>query len=396
MNTEVHDGGVPTALVVPLAQILVGIVLFIALLKGQRDVTLLCLFAFATVFGAKLWSKRSLSRLTCTLSLDKRRVFPGDQVGLELKAENAKFLPVWLQVSLSADESLCPAHAEPPLTRDSSLLWFQQVRFHWDFLAQRRGVYQLGTSGIRVGDPFGLFPRSKDSSDKLQLFVYPRLVPLKPFALPRRDFFGIPGAESPIQDPVYMLGTRDYQHNQPAKHIHWKASARHNHLQEKVFEPTSLEKVLLLLDVEGFSKNAAEEQFELMLEVAASLAARLDRQGYAVGFMTNGRLQAGGSPILPVSRNPQQLAAILEVLAKIQPKARENLFEILRHRPMLGAGISCLYLSYQESATAFKVGEYLRNRKVPVQFVVAQAVAHSTNAHTFRGKMYALDDIAVR
>ena len=396
MTSETHDSDVPTALVVPLAQILVGFVLFIALLKEQRDVTLLCLLAFGIVFGAKLWSKRSSSRLTCALSLDKYRVFPGEPVGLELKAENAKFLPVWLQVSLSADNDLWPAHAEMPLTRDSSLLWFQQARFRWGFLAQHRGVYQIGTAAIKVGDPFGFFPRTNSSDDNVQLLVYPRLVPLKPFALPRREFFGVPGAESPVQDPMYILGTRDYHHAQPAKHIHWKASARHNHLQEKVFEPTAQEKVLLSIDVEGFAENTALELFERTLEVAASLAFRLDREGYAVGVMTNGKLLHGGSSNLPVSRNPQQLAAILEILAKVQPTAREDFFETLRRRPILGAGISCLHFSFQENAVAFKIGDYLSNRRAPVQFVVAQTVARSNAARRSRGRVYALDDMVAR
>ncbi|MBW1691959.1 MAG: DUF58 domain-containing protein, partial [Deltaproteobacteria bacterium] len=49
-----------------------------------------------------------------------------------------------------------------------------------------------------------------------------------------------------------MLGTRDYQNWRPARHIHWKASASHNRLQEKVFEPSEQEKVLLAVEVSQF------------------------------------------------------------------------------------------------------------------------------------------------
>ena len=394
MDSEIRNSGVATILVIPLAQYLVGIVLFIALVKGERDVILLCLFAFGIVFGARLWSQKSASRLTCRLTLEKRRVFPGDRVGLDLNAENAKFLPVWLQVGLSVDNNIRQADPDAPLTRDCSLLWFQRACFHWDFSAQTRGVCQIGASGVKVGDPFGFFPRIQPNDDTLQLIVYPRLIPLKACALPRRDFFGVPGAESPVQDPVYMLGTRDYQHRQPAKHIHWKASARYNQLQEKVFEPTAQEKVLFLIDVENSSDGPEEECFERSLEVAASLAVRLDREGYAVGLMTNGTLQTGGTPITPVSRRPQQLSAILEVLAKVQPKVRENLLDTLRRRPIMGAGISCLHFSCQESATTLKIGEYLRNRKIPMQCIFARTASDdSKTVQTPWKKIYYLEDI---
>ena len=38
-------------------------------------------------------------------------------------------------------------------------------------------------------------------AETIEVVVYPRLVPLKSLSLPRRDFFGIPGAESPVAGP---------------------------------------------------------------------------------------------------------------------------------------------------------------------------------------------------
>ncbi len=76
-----------------------------------------------------------------------------------------------------------------------------------------------------------------------------------------RELFGVPGVKSPVKDPVYILGTRDYQPSGPSRHIHWKASARHLKLQEKVFEPSEQEKVLLALEVGSFQKSLANEAF---------------------------------------------------------------------------------------------------------------------------------------
>ena len=140
------------------------------------------------------------------------------------------------------------------MVQESSLWWRQKADFRWELKAQRRGVYPIGPPRITVADLLGFFPKEREQAP-LQIIVYPRIIPLVPFSVPRRDFFGVPGKKSPVKDPIYILGTRDYQHWQPAKYIHWKASARHSRLQEKVFDPSEQEKVLLVLDVTPFSRS---------------------------------------------------------------------------------------------------------------------------------------------
>ena len=113
-----------------------------------------------------------------------------------------------------------------PLRAEGGLLWYQTVAFRWEVTASRRGLHSLGPHRLVAGDLLGFFSRVGTEGNGLHVVVYPRIVPLRPFPLPRRDFFGIPGAEGPVKDPVFILGTRDYQPGRPAKHIHWKASAR--------------------------------------------------------------------------------------------------------------------------------------------------------------------------
>ena len=141
---------------------------------------------------------------------------------------------------------LQPLADERMLTRESSLLWYQRTHFEWELTANRRGVHQIGPPISWRVTFLPSSPGRRGLKSLTRSLSIPRLVPLKSFSLPRRDFFGVPGARSPVQDPIYILGTRDYQHGQPAKYIHWKASARHNRLQEKVFESTQQEKVLLV------------------------------------------------------------------------------------------------------------------------------------------------------
>ena len=396
MAMEAQEGRLPTIFLVPLMQFFVGVLLFIALLHSQRDLAVLALLVLGVMAGATLWSRMSLSGIKCYSMVDKGRVFPGEVLTLHIRAENAKFLPVWLQMKVPVDGTLIASSVDTTLTNESGLLWYQRARFHRGLVAQRRGIHRVGPPHIKVADLFGFFPREREEQEDLHVMVYPRLVPLKPLSLPRRDFFGVPGAKSPVQDPIYILGTRDYQHWQPARYIHWKASARHNRLQEKVFEPSEQLKALLVVDVDQFARNSAAEGFEHTLEAVASLAVQFDQRGYAVGFVTNGVV--GGAPtILPIVRNPQQLPSILEILARLQMKAKGNLPDTLHRGLQLAWGVSCVHFSYEEDMAALATEGYFSHRKIPVVFVVCRPRSVSgDHGHNVRGKVYALDEIRIK
>jgi len=392
-----QDRGVPTIFVIPLIYFFVGFFLFIALLYRERNLTIWALLVLGMVSGAKLWARISLSGITCQSAVDKKKVFPSQKLTLKISTENNKFLPVWLQLNVSVDNLLHPPSGEATFTKESGLLWYQRAHFQWELTAQRRGVYQIGPTHILAGDLFAFFSREKKIEEFHHIIVYPRLVSLKSFPLPRRDFFGVHGAKSPVQDPIYILGTRDYQHGQPAKYIHWKASARHHRLQEKIFDPTEQEKVLLVVDVDPFARNKADEEFEHTLEIVASLAMRLDKKGYAIGLVTNGVTVGGGPTSVPITRNVKQLPAILEVLARLQMESKRDLIDTLCRGLELSWGISCVHFSYEENEAVVGLKEYFKQRKIPVMFFVCrpQSTSGEDRAEVWH-KIHCLDDICIQ
>jgi len=390
---ETLESRLPSIFIVPLIQFLVGVCLFIALLHGRRDLTVLALIVLGITLGARLWSRLSLSRIGCVSMVDKHRLFPGESLLLYMSAENRKFLPVWIQMRVPVEGALDPAFGETELTGESGLLWYQQARFRWELIARHRGIHRVGPAHIQVGDLFGFFPREKRTGGDIHVIVYPRLVPLKPFALPRRDFFGVPGAKSPVQDPVYILGTRDYQHLRPARHIHWKASARHNRLQEKVFEPSEQEHILLTVEASQFERENAPDSFEAALEVVGSLAVQSYRRGLAVGLVTNGVVE-GGPSILPIRRSPQQLSSILEILARLKMKADGCLKDTLRRALESVWAVSCVHFSYEQDEGTLATAQYFFHKKIPTIFVVcASRAPWESTRHTLGGKVHRLDEI---
>ncbi len=353
---------------VPLVLAVVALFLFMALLNGQRDLTVFCLTLLGIAAGAKLWSRWSLARIECSVGLDRRRVFPGEKLVLKATAENRKFLPVRLGIRMHVGNIHHDDGTGTAVRAETGLLWYQKASFRWELTAPRRGVHGIGPVGLVSGDLFGFFPKKRKMAETIEVVVYPRLTPLNTFSLPRRDFFGIPGAESPVDDPVYILGTRDYQPGRPAKHIHWKATARHHKLQEKVFEPSAQEKILLVVDVGAFARNGAEEAFERMLETAASAAVRLAERGCAVGLATNGRMTGEASSIVPVTRNSRHLAILLETLARMRMEPSRGLIEMFCLHLRIPWGVSCLYFALEKDETARAAQDYFAQRQVPFQF----------------------------
>jgi uncharacterized protein (DUF58 family) len=178
-----------------------------------------------------------------------------------------------------------------------------------------------------------------------------------------------------VQDPIYLLGTRDYRAGRPARFIHWKASARHHRLQEKIFDPSEQEKVLLALDVQSYGQSEAWPELERALEVVASLAVEFDRRASAFGFACNARMVGGAGPILSVAGHRHQVSALLDLLARIQPAATLDLKTVLSRGLTLPWGTSALVFSHTISAELLAVEYFFTQRRIPVVWVVTQLPA---------------------
>jgi uncharacterized protein (DUF58 family) len=358
----------PSLFLIPTSLCVTGVALFVALLYSQKDLAVLCLFVLGLAGAAKSWAHWSAAGIECRFTVDGTRLFAGDSIVLRAHVGNRKFLPVWMSLKVPANGMLTVAGEEASITGEGSLLWYQGMGFQWDVPVNHRGVYRFGKIMITTGDLFGFFLSEKEAGADREIIVYPRLRPLKSISFGRRDFFGYTGAESPVKDPVYILGTTDYLEGHPAKQIHWKASARRQRLQEKVFEPSLQEKVLLVVDVDRFVANRREEEFEHTLEVVASLAVRLHGKGCPLGFATNGLIAGDKPSIIPVSRNGQQLQAILEALARLKMEEGRDLMEMLQGWRDIPWGTTVLFFSFEAGELPSLAGQYLRRRRTPTTF----------------------------
>jgi len=281
---------------------------------------------------SKLWSRFSLVGVSCQRLVSECRVFPGEHIELKLRLVNRKLLPLpWIQVDDEIPVGFAP---DVPLTlssrpgfgflsKSAALLWYTGVNWKHRLYCYKRGYYPLGPITVSSGDIFGFYPRSITEPMIDHVIVYPRIFPIAQLGMPSLYPLGEATAERRIfEDPIRVIGVRDYSPYDSRRHIHWKASARHQNLQVKVFEPTTTLKLALFLAVDSFRHDElnSEEDFELGISTAASVANYLMEQRSSVGLFVNSRLADSGQPItiLPGSSN-SQLLDMLEALAKVTP-----------------------------------------------------------------------------
>ena len=133
------------------------------------------------------------------------------------------------------------------------------------------------------------------------------------------------------------------------------------------------------------------------MQAVASLAVRLDRQDCSVGLVTNGMVAGGGGTTVAVRRNPQQLTALLEVLARLQMVSKESLLDILLGRYSLFPRVSCMHFSFQEDKATVATEHYLFQRNTPVVFFVSRhSAASEKEGPKLRSRLHSLDELLVK
>ncbi len=358
---------ISTIFKVPLFVLIALVSLLMALLTRQSQMTLLLLLVLGVMTLTKLWSLSAFARMGFDLKIDRTRIFPGEEIVFEVAARNQKFLPVWLQVSMPLD---LPCFVSPASACENVfLLGFQKTKFAWNLKFHHRGCFFLGHPNILAGDVFGFFPRGQIRQETMEVIVYPKPRGIRPFLMPPHYVFGVPGSRSPVQDPVYLMGTREYQGFTPVKFIHWKASARYGKLQEKICEPSVQEKILIVVDVDLFHLHQAKGDFELMLEAAAAMAVNFEARGCAVGFMTNGAIKGGKPGIVPVIRTPQTLSMILETLARMEMKPCAQILEMLQGQKFWG--ISSVFCTHSLDLSGVKIQQFYAQKRISVKYFVS-------------------------
>ncbi len=274
--------------------------LLVSVLARQPIIFLAALFTLLIGLVPTLWYRQGLSRLVVQQQVSQQHLFFGEEVTLSISIENRKLLPLpWLEMEdkITPPLTLLKKYARlQEASRDTListwLLWsFQRVTRRYQLRCQTRGIHTFGPIQLSNSDPFGWLAREATVPIYTPLLVYPPIASIETLGLMNV----LPSGERAtlwhlLEDPLQVIGAREYVPGDDPRRIHWKATARAGTLYSKVYEPSSLRRLLVLLDVWNYSQTEQRTDIdiqELTISVAASLAVWGINNSYAVGLLAN-------------------------------------------------------------------------------------------------------------
>jgi len=306
------------------------VVLILGGLLREPVLALLGLLIFLFGLGIRVWWDFCFAGLTYERTLSATRALHGDEVTLELRAINAKPLPITkLEVVDDVTMNVLPQGMRLEFSERQnmrgmrsffSLGMYERVQYRYVIPARTRGLHRIGPAALSASDPFGMVSRRMTIPTSDSFIVYPRVVPVSTVVVPARQPFGDFAPVQPVvEDPMRMAGVREYVPGDSPRRIHWRATARVGRLQTRVYEPSASPIAAVFLDTITFShmwegQNAA--LLELAVTVTASITSQLLGGKHQVGLYANAPVPLRSRTIrIPPGRRPGQLTRILEQLA---------------------------------------------------------------------------------
>ncbi|MCI0581226.1 MAG: DUF58 domain-containing protein [Chloroflexi bacterium] len=324
---------------------LIGLLALIGSILGH-DLVLLVSLLLALIGGTShLWARYCLAGVSYDRRFGSTRLFYGDETELAVQIVNAKPMPLaWLiavddfpaDVELLAGQLITSHRSRRRLLVNSlSLRWYERVTRHYRLRARRRGAWEFGPVQLSSGDIFGFSVKRESIVETQTVIVYPKTVPLTALALPDRHPFG--DFKTPrrlIEDPLRLVGAREYLPGDSFRHIHWKATAHQRDLQTKVFEPSAGRPLAIFLDArtsEYADEGIDRELLELAITTAASIARWAWEESYSVGLYVNSVIRPSRERIrIRPGKHSGHLIHILEALACLEEEGPWTLATILQ------------------------------------------------------------------
>lgn len=173
-----------------------------------------------------------------------------------------------------------------------------------------RGVYRVGPTEVRNGDPFGLAQLRIGTGPVDRIVVYPAIESLSGFPIVRGQDPAMQASRPEHArrggEDFYTL--REYQRGDDLRRVHWPSSARTDELMIRQLETPWQSRALVLLDIRSGSYESAAA-FEKAVSGAATVVTHLVSAGF------DADLWAGDAEPIDASR----YGSAMERLAMVKP-----------------------------------------------------------------------------
>ena len=267
---------------------LLGAVAVLSFFAGATGIRLAYTLAYALILTLAVacgWSWLVVRRVVITRTSPEGTVMVGEPFVESFTVHNQGVLPVaYCEVyDLSTVGGYYPGRA-CALRGGDTVGWTARGVF------ARRGHHNFGPLEARLGDPFGLFPRTIRVAPVRSVTVYPRIHHIEDLgAVWSGGSNGDIGHGRIVDAPPDVATVREYLPEDGFGRIHWRSTARTGRLMSRSFDTRNSADVLIVLDLQAGTHAgvAPESSLEYAISLAGSVCHSALRRGQAVGLVTN-------------------------------------------------------------------------------------------------------------
>lgn len=305
---------------------MLSVFLFMAFMFLQFAAAAVFAFALCIVLLQWQYAKRVGNRLAFSNSLSRKRILSGGDSEWQLEFEN-KGLPIWggnlklwfLDVVEPKSGEIANYNGLIEVDVPFTIGFNEKLILKVPVTGKARGLSRIQKMELTIPFLFGEGEAVIEYGRPIlqELLVYPRI----------HDYTSAyaPSAQKPghfdlnhslFNDPFQPIGTRDYVPTDQFQHIHWKASARMQSYQTKIFTQVANESMFFMLDVAAFYGTIPN--LEARIEELASFVENCFKEGIPYALAVNIR-SAGTMPYLylPAGEGQVHRQRALELLSVI-------------------------------------------------------------------------------
>lgn len=196
----------------------------------------------------------------------------------------------------------------------------------------KRGEIAVGPLRLEATDPLGLFRNVAVYGEQATLLVRPKTTELAVLPSGRAANVEGPTSDTAPSGTVTFHTLREYVFGDDLRHIHWRTTARTNKLMVRHLVDTSLPQTIIVLDTRS-SSYAVEEDFELAVDITASIALAAVRLGFPITILTAER------PFFSAKGGRADTVGLLDQLALVEQTETTDLVTVIdAARPGYGGG----------------------------------------------------------
>lgn len=304
------------------------VLFFMAMAFLQFEVAVLTVFIAIIVLLQLAYFSKLEEKLIFKNQKIRKRVLNGSESDWELMFEN-KGMPIWdANLKVWFTDSVVPVGQETggymeliELDIPFTVGYKETIALKVPITGKRRGLSRIKKMELSIPHPFGHGSLMLEYGNEIlqEHLVYPKLR--------KYQFRYAPSKQKPgqfnlrhslFEDLFEPIGTRDYVSTDQFNQIHWKASARLQTYQTKVFNHVANEAMLFVLNVAD--RYAAISNLEERIEEVASYIENCFSEGVPYAIAINIR-SAGKMPYLYLapgegSRQRQNALELLSVISK--------------------------------------------------------------------------------